>query len=520
MVVQTATLPALPRVRLVSPQVVFASLSEDRRSVVHQFAGHDETKRQAMANLLTYQPDLSLRALKTITGCIKKSSGEAARIKLEGFLALYRHHPGLQDEVLTEIVDLVNGSNSPEAFQDKLSSLDGMLKIQPNLSPLFVKQLRLLVDSASGVPARALSLDAVRSMLAKNPSMTPEMVGAMRGFVIKSKTADSRRLKLAALDQIMQYSPGLDCQRVKAIATAVDKDSEGSSRRILLKGMADAFRWQPGLSAESLQTMGKFVYQEPDRQGMEERANLAVRLVRLAPDSGPREMGYVADQAAAALTPLDGTLRARLAVNDLLVAHHLEMSRDQMMALAPLPSPAGATVAAGLLHPDSALSMAQDSLLICKERAQHFTDAAALPSEKMLREYEKRSIEVRGHSLYKIPLVAGVAALVGGAGGMLAQFVVPSLTTGGVWGIAAAAAGLSLIYAKNVVDRDSESHVRRELCQQRDFWSHQLAAHERVEPTLEALLATRKTTPPGVHETETVIVVGSIRVRRRPCEEE
>ncbi len=525
MVITTPSLPTLPRVRLLSPEVVFAGLNPDRKTVVDEFvqgARSEEDrslKRQSMAELLTYKPYMSADALKAIALCVNKSSHiDGRRAKLEGFTAIYRHTPHLRDEVLTEIIALVNGSNCPEGYAEKLAALDDMLKLQPDLKPKFVTQLRLLVDHSTGVPARAMKLDSVKSMLEKNRDLTPEFLGTVRGFVNESNSNEGRRLKLGTLNGILQRCPTLDEARVKAMGAAIHKSPDLPERRVALKSLEQAFRFQPNVPAETLTSMTGFIYGETDRNGLEERGSTAVRLLRLDPASNSDAMKYVAAEAKSSLTAVDGTLRARVAVNDLLVANRLGMSLDRMFELSSVASTAGAQIAAGLLHPDSPLSMAQDSLQVCRERAQHFGDAAALPREKLLRVYQKRELEVRQKYLYKIAVIAGAAALVGGCGAMVAQCFVP-LSTGAIWGITAASAGLSLGYGKVQVDRAAERHVRRELEGERDYWRGQLERHERIEPAIESLLAGQKSTAPGVHETEEVVVVGAIRVRRKSGEE-
>lgn len=514
MVVRATTVPNVPRVH------------PDRRHVVDDFIQEStseegrELKRQAMAELFTCQPALSLSALQAITGCVNKSAQlEGRRAKLEGFVTLYRHHPGLRDEVLQEIVWFVNGSSCPEGYQAKLAALDKMLKLQPGMSPKFVRQLRLLVDHSSGVPARVMKLDAVTSMLEKSPDLKPETLGCMRNFVNESNSLEGRRLKLGALNSMLQRCPTLDDHRIRVLGHAVNQDPDLSARRVALRTMEQAFRWQPDVSAKSLKAMAGFIYKETSQAGLEERGSTVARLLRLDPKASSDDLEYVSDQAKSALTAADGTLRARVAVNDLLVANRLGMSLPRMLELSSVSATAGAAVAAGLLHPDSPLSMAQDSLQVCRERTQHFADAAALPREKLLRVYQKRELEVRQKYLYKIALCAGAAALVGGGAAMLASCFVP-LSTPAMWGITAAAAGISLPYAKVQVDRAAERHVRNELVEQRDYWQGQLATHQRIEPAIESLLARQKPPAPGVHEREEAILVGSIRVRRKGCEEE
>lgn len=460
---------------------------------------------------------LSPRAQKLITRTLDQSgSPEGRAAKLEGLASLYRRQPNLSDDLLEETCKFLKSSNSAEGYREKLSALDEMLKIQPGLSPALVAQLRVLVDHGPGLDARTMVLDQVTSMLGKNPAMTPETLREVRVFVNEGKSTADRRLKLSSLNAMMVRFPALESDRIQAMGQAVNRDSELSSRRVLLRGYEQAFKHQPTISSESLTAMADLVYREPSEQGQEERAATAVRVLRLHPEAGPDVLQSLSSAASDALTPHDGTLRARVAANDHLIAHKLGLTTDEMFALAPVAASTGACAAAGLLHPDSALSMAQDSLQVCQERTDFYTEACSLPRERLLRRYSKREIELRQKHIARVVVLPFLAV---GAGAAVAAGAF-GLALGPTIGVTIGAALATLPIGKVRLDRASERSLRAELGSERESWSSELSKRQRIDPALQALLAAQPGDPSRVREHEEAVVVGAVRVRRKGYEEE
>lgn len=461
--------------------------------------------------------ELSPRAQKLITRTLGRSaSPEGKAAKLEGLAGLYRRQPNLTDDLLEETCKFLMSSNSAEGYREKLSALNEMLKIQPHLSPAFVAQLRVLVDHSPGLDARTMVLDQVTSMLGKNPALSPETLREVRVFVNEGKSTADRRLKLGSLNAMMVRYPTLESDRIKTIGEAVNRDSELSSRRALLRGYEQAFKHQPTIPAQSLKAMADLVYRESSQQGQEERAATAVRVLRLHPEAGPEVLQGLTAAATNALTPHDGTLRARVVANDHLIAHQLGLSTDQMFALAPVAATAGGCAAAGLLHPDSALSMAQDSLQVCRQRADFYTEACSLSRDKLLRRYQAREIELRQKHIARLVVLPFLTV---GAGAALAAGAF-GLALGPTIGVTIGAALMTLPIGKVRLDRASENALRTELAKERDTWASELGKRQRIDPALQALLAAQSGARANLREHEEAVVVGAVRVRRKGYEEE
>ncbi len=495
-------------------------------------------KLDGLARIMQIQPALTPSAIRSLAGAVDESETlEGRRAKLQGFQRLYQAQPALSEDVLGEMGRLVCGSNGVEGYSMKFDYLSRMLKVQPGLSADFVRQLRLLVDESNGVKGRRLKLQNVLAMLEKQPGLSPAMLRATTGYVNESNSLEGRGLKLGSLVGMLSKNPALKPSQVEALASGVNACPGMPSRRAAVAGYEAVLEAAPALGPDVLREMGRFLSQPGTDVGRTEYTRMAVQVVQGDPGVSASTFGYLRQATAGAYTALDGTARATLAYNDLLIARGLGKRPDELATLKPA---AGASEGACLSLPLQVLAQLRNrpELELCqrnideaRQQANRFEQALQGSTDQVIQaNYERYSQlwEQHREGLNGKLQLAGLGLGVAAAVGMLFIPGVRSLAAIGLFGGVFLGSRLAKKPLQKIQNKKLAGIIRTEMEPVRDGWKARQAAQEAQQVRVEAYLAadlweTLKTDPnripPGqnVREGEDAVVIGGIRVpRRRP----
>lgn len=495
-------------------------------------------KLDGLASIMQHRPDLSPGAIRSLAQAVDASETlEGRRAKLQGFEQLYRTRPDLGEDVLAEMGRLVSGSNGIEGYAMKFDYLSRMLKVQPRLSADFVRELRLLVDESNGVEGRRLKMGHVLAMLEKQPGLTPAMLRATIGYVNESNSLEGRGLKLGSLVGLLGKNPNLDPAQVEAMASGVNACPGMPSRRAAVAGYEKALEAAPALGPDVLREMGRFLSQPSTDAGRTEYTRMAVQVVQGDPAVSASTFGYLRQATAGAYTALDGTARATLAYNDLLIARGLGKRPEELATLTP---PGGATEGTSLSLPLEVLEQLRNrpELELCernvaeaRQQASHFEQALKGSTDQVIQaNYERYSQlwEQHREGLNGKLQLAGLGLGVAAGVGMMLIPEVRSLAAIGLFGGVFLGSRLAKKPLQKLHNKKLAEIIKREMEPVRDGWKARQAAQEAQKTHVESYLAadlwqTLKTdpnrVPPGqnVREGEDAVVIGGIRVpRRRP----
>lgn len=495
-------------------------------------------KLDSLARLVQLRPDLSPATLRILAnGTDASETLEGRACKLRGFEQLLRANPNLQDDVLAEMSQLVCGSNGVEGYTTKFDSLARMLKTQPRLSAAFVRSLRGLVDESNSVAGRSLKLSHVEAMLREQPGLTPDMLGAAARYVNESNSLEGRGLKLGSLVTLLGRDPSLEPAQVEALASGVNACPGLPSRRVAVAGFEQVLQAAPRTDAETLREMGRFLSRPSTDEGRTEYTRLAVQVAQGDPQVNAGTFRHLNQATLGAFGPHDGTARAEVAYNDLLIARGIGCPVEKLATLTP-PATAHGSANLGLplevlqqLRQRPELALAEESVTKARLQSSHFDQVLGGTPAQV-----RQADEARFQELWKArpPGLNGRIQLIGlgvGVAAGVGMLFFPAVRSLAFLGLVGGVFFGSRVAAK-VVSRRAEKQIcetmRAEMKPVKAYWDGQVQAQEQQRQRVESFLTAdlwqtlqldpnRK--PPGsnVQEGAEAVVIGGVRVvRRRP----
>lgn len=495
-------------------------------------------KLDHLARLVQLRPDISAATLRIVaSGTDASETLEGRAAKLRGFEQLLAARPDLGDDVLAEISQLACGSNSVEGYATKFDSLARMLKTQPRLSAAFVRSLRGLVDESNSVPGRSLKLSHVEAMLREQPGLTPEMLQAAARYVNESNSLEGRGLKLGSLVTLLSRDPNLEPAQVEALASGVNACPGLASRRVAVAGFEQVLQAAPRTSAETLREMGLFISRPATDEGRTEYTRLAVQVAQGDPGVDAGTFRHLSQATGGAFGPHDGTVRAEVAYNDLLIARGVGCPVEKLASLQPpATAPGGANLGLPLevleqLRQRPELALADESITKARLQSRHFEQVMRGTTAQV-----RQADEARFQELWKtgLPGLNGRIQLVGlgvGVAAGVGMLFFPAVRSVAFLGLLGGVFFGSRVAAK-VLSKRAEKQIcetmRGEMQPARAYWDGQVQSQEQQRRRVESFLTAdlwqtlqldpnRK--PPGsnVQEGAEAVVIGGVRVvRRRP----
>lgn len=494
-------------------------------------------KLDGLARIMQVRPDLSPRAIQVMARGVDASETlEGRSCKMRGFEQLFRACPDLREDVLSEMSALVCGSNGTEGYAVKFGSLARMLRTQPKLSAEFVRALRGLVDESNSVAGRELKLRNVEAMLQKQPGLTPAMLRSAAGYVNESNSLEGRGLKLQSMVTLLGRDPNLEAAQVDAIASGVNACPGMASRRVAVAGYEQVLQTAPRTSPDILREMGRFLSAPATDAGRTEFTKMAVQVVQGDPQVTAGTFRHLRSAAAGAYTDADGSARAEVAYNDLLIARGVGKPVEELATLTPARAAQGANVSLPLnvmelLRGRPELKLSEENVATAHRQVTFYEQSLAGTTDQVIQgNYSRYSQlwEARRPALNSqiqlIGLGVGLAACIG----MLLVPAVRSVAVLGMFGgVFLGSRVASKVMSKRLNHKIAEQ-IKSEIKPVKSYWEGQVASQQAQKVRVESYLAadlwqTLQTdpnrVPPGsnVKESDEAVVIGGVRIgRRRP----